>query len=408
MERAPSMKKSDKVNHIKNEKKKVLILTTQFSIGGVQKSLIEALKILDYSKYDVTLLVRYDKTDIIHLIPDNVNVIVVEEGHYYRKPRAIYFRFASQLFNRLNKKKSSEKYHNKYIEYVHQKKIENPYKRYFKNSDFDVVISYTIHICTEMALEIPAKRHYLFFHSSDPDFHRDMNERLFDKFDNIIAVSKSVQHMLKENYPQYSDRIALISNHINQERIVKLADEYTVETKSNYIIITSVIRIDREKGADLLVESASLLKMLGISFKWFVVGDGDCREDIENQIKNSNLTNNIIITGFQNNPYPYIKCCDIYVHPAYEESFGLAILEALLLKKAIVSTDTMGARDVLDNGKYGLLVPVDAESVSKGITKLINDPALKIKFEKSYKNINTVAEKEYKQKWTAILNGEIL
>ena len=71
-------------------KKKLLIVAHHMTIGGVQKSLISALKALDYDKYDVTLYLRKNRTDLIPFIDERVNIIINKDpNRYYRKPSAI-------------------------------------------------------------------------------------------------------------------------------------------------------------------------------------------------------------------------------------------------------------------------------------------------------------------------------
>ena len=72
-------------------KKKLLIVAHHMTIGGVQKSLISALKALDYNNYDVTLYLRKNRTDLLPFVDERVNVIVnTDPNRYYRKPYAIF------------------------------------------------------------------------------------------------------------------------------------------------------------------------------------------------------------------------------------------------------------------------------------------------------------------------------
>ena len=194
---------------------------------------------------------------------------------------------------------------------------------------------------------------------------------------------------------------------MNPDRIVFLSKEFSIDRFKKDIVLTSVVRVDKEKGADIIVDAALALKNKGFSFIWYIVGDGSDRALIEKQILDYDLSDYVFITGFQSNPYPYIKDCDIYVHPAYEESFGLAILEALILGKAVVSTDTMGAREVLGNGEYGLIVPINSFKVAESIEELINNQNLKRKYELCFQNNNRQERTVYEHEWTSLLKGEL-
>lgn len=390
--------------------KKIVIILPSIQHGGIQRSLLEALNVINTTKYDITVYAYSNYNPLSESLPKDVKVIIdTDKSHYIRKPVSILLHIALLFAKICKNKKNIEKLSKKIKDYIHKEKAKYPAKKYFSQG-VDVAISYAMGLCTQMALNIKAERHYVFFHSSDPNFHRDLSDRYFKDFDNIIAVGENVQKMLKETFPLEKEKIGLIKNYIDSDNIEKLADEYTVDTITDdkRVIITSVIRVDKEKGADLVVSAAARLKECGVLFKWYIVGDGSQRNEIEAQIQIKNLTEDVVITGYKENPYPYIKTCDIFVHPTYEESFGLAILEALILGKAIVSTETMGAKEVLNNGEFGVLVPINSEAIAVAVIQIVDDLKSECLIQQTYKSNNEYHKFTYKQKWETILDGGIL
>lgn len=389
-----------------NMKRKILFLTSQFGHGGVELSLLEAFKVIDPLKYDLTLLVRYDNAKTIHLIPEHVNVIINKDGHYYRSSKVIFFKVLTIIGRILRNKELNDKYNKKIEQYIHKKKVKNPYNKYFRKSSFDVVISYTVHTCTEMALEIPADKHYVFFHSGNAKFHKEITEKTFPKYDKIIAVGSGVQKILCAEFPQEKNKIVLLSNYIDMPLIIEKSKEpISAKKQKDKLYLCTASRIDKEKGIDILVCAALLLKNYNINFKWYVIGDGGEIGSIEQMIDKYQLNNYISLVGFQENPYPYMALCDIYVQPSYEEAQPLAILEAIALGKAIVSTDTLGGRAILDNGSKGIIVPVSPKGVADGIMKLIDNPDLKKSLEKVYTLDDNINEKkQYIRDWDILLS----
>ncbi len=387
--------------------KKIVIILPSIQHGGLQRSLLEALNVIDTTKYDITVYAYSHYNPLAESLPKDVKVIIdTDKSHYVRKPVSIFLHIALLLSKIFRSKKNIEKYSKKIKGYLHSEKAKYPAKNYFSQG-VDVAISYAMGLCTQMALNIKADKHYVFFHSSDPNFHRNLSDKYFKDFDNIIAVGENVQKMLKENFPVEKEKIGLIKNYIDSENVEKLADEYTVDTLTDdkRVIITSVIRVDKEKGADLIVSSAAKLKECGVSFKWYIVGDGAQRDEIEAQIQANNLAGNVVITGYKENPYPYVKACNIFVHPTYEESFGLAILEALILGKMVVSTETMGAKEVLNNGEFGTLVPINSEAIAIAVADIVDDLKYGCLIRQTYKYNNEHHKITYKQKWESILDG---
>ena len=390
-------------------KKKVLFLTTQFDHGGVERSFVEVCKALDPEKYEITLFLRYNKTKLIYLLPEYVKIVVNKDRHYHRYPKALFLH-AKIKWNRLISNEVKEKSAKQELdEYIRNKKINNPQNRFFRKTRFDVVVAYTVHLCTEMALAIPAKKHYVFFHSEEANFHLDITSRTFPKYDKIVAVGPGVEILLRENFPQYNDKIIQLCNYIDAPKVFELANKVyddIKETKNRRkMMLATSARMDKEKAYNLAVGAAKILRENGIDFEWYFLGDGSERKNIESLIEEYNLQDRIYLKGFVNNPYPYMAECDIYVHPAHLEAQPLAIMEAIVLGKAIVSTDSLGGKAVLNYGEKGLLVSQNAEAIAEGIMKFINDPELRSSFENRYTlEDNMKDKKEYAEKWDALLS----
>ena len=389
-------------------KRKILFLTTQFNHGGVERSLIEVCKALDPSKYDLTLFLRNDKTELVHLLPSYVKVIVNKDGHYFRYPAAVLYRALALACAPFSREKSG-KYQRKLEDFIYRQKIRNPQKRFFRNERFDVVVSYTVHLCTEMALLIDADRHYVFFHSEEADFHQDITSRAFPDYDKIVAVGPGVEILLREHFPQFNDKIIQLCNYIDAPKIYALAEEIPPEIeetkKSGALMFTTSARMVSEKGYELAVGAAKLLRENGVDFEWYFLGDGFERPNVERLIRSNGLEDRIHLKGFVKNPYPYMAQCDIYVHPAYLEAQPLAIMEAIALGKAIVSTDSLGGKAVLENGKKGLLTSQTADGIAEGILRFLREPALKQSFEGRYTLEDNKREKEaYAAQWDALLS----
>ena len=91
-------------------------------------------------------------------------------------------------------------------------------------------------------------------------------------------------------------------------------------------------------------------------------------------VYNYRLDDVVKIMGLQTNPYPYIKNADYFVLSSYMEGYGIVIKEALLLKKRIITTDVVGPREILEDGKYGIIIPNEDEAVSLALEDVLNDP----------------------------------
>ena len=102
-------------------------------------------------------------------------------------------------------------------------------------------------------------------------------------------------------------------------------------------IFVTVGRISEEKGQMDAIDAAVKLKELGVSFVWYFIGDGELLESFREKIRHENMREQMIAIGARTNPYPFIKACDIYIQTSRREGFCLAIAEAVILHKPVVS-----------------------------------------------------------------------
>ena len=351
------------------KKKKILFITPSLCQGGIEHSMIQMLRMLNENKYEMYLYTYEEDTTLLPLLPEYVHFKNdLLDKHYHRSIKAISYRLSNELFNRFGNRRLSEKYSNKSKKYIHYQKV-NQINTCYKNICFDVVVANSIGMTTEMAASVNAKKRYVFFRSS-VDLHHELLVKLFPKFNSIIAVSQGVKKMLCENYSNIANKIIVLENYIDAEVVIhksqKKVEGLDLKNKNNFVL-SSCGRLSSEKGFDLAVEAAKLLKNENKEFIWYFIGDGNQRRSLEKTIIEYALQKNIVITGFVDNPFPYIKCCDIYIQPSYEESYGRTMKEAIILGKPVVSTNTVGGQTLLGDGKYGEIVDFSPEAIVEGI-----------------------------------------
>jgi glycosyltransferase involved in cell wall biosynthesis len=86
------------------------------------------------------------------------------------------------------------------------------------------------------------------------------------------------------------------------------------------------------------------------------------------------IVDHVHIVGFQDPVQPFLAALDLYVHPALMEGFGIAVVEAMAMGKAVVATTTGGLPEVVAQGETGLLVPPgDVESLAATVVSLLED-----------------------------------
>lgn len=387
-------------------KRKVLFIIPSLRQGGVEHSLITCLSLLDPTQYDITLFLYTKMLDLLSEVPEYVNVVIgVDKTKYYRRPYVLSLMLKQNICKLLKNDNAVLVTQEKIKNYIHHKKVEHPQRFYFSKDNYDAIISYSLHIGTEMALMIQGNKRIVFIHSSDPNYHKEIIERDLIHFDKIVAVSPNIAKVYKKNYAYLDKKIISIDNYVDAEKIIEQSKETNIGIITRErITIATCGRISHEKGFDLAVEAAECLKKQGINFYWLFIGDGADRAKIEQSIKEKDLNGYIEITGYKDNPYPYMAAADIYVQPSYEEAQPLVLLEAMVLGKPIVSTKTVGGKTILKDGEKGVLTDFNGQAIANGIMTLINSPDVRHSFENIYTLEDNKKEKQiYIEKMNQLL-----
>lgn len=386
--------------------KKIIFVISRMGIGGSQKSLVNALNILDYDNYDVTVYIRENKTDLLKEIPKEARVVVNTDNlNYDHDIICLCVEALKRCFKWLHFKRAADACDALSRNYFVRKRQKNEMKHYIVLSDsYDLAISYLQgYTCKFVADNIKAKKKICFYHNSTNSTY-ELHKKYLPKFDEIVTVNANTAKMLEAVYENLKGKVSVIQNILNVEDVRHKACEFAIEEKREDIILCSCGRISKEKGYDLAVEAAKILSDKGLKFKWYLVGDGPERSKIDNMISQYGISDRVIVTGLKENPCPWILHCDIYVQPSYEEAQGLSMMEAQILCKPVVSTSTVGGCCLIKDGETGVITEISASGIASGIMRLLNDSGEMNRITENLKKIDYTTEKErYKKQWKAIL-----
>ena len=183
---------------------------------------------------------------------------------------------------------------------------------------------------------------------------------------------------LEEVFPQYRARMLYLENITSSKVIRTRAGEFEPpEFTDVQVNILSVGRLWPQKGFDMAIDAAALLKKEGVSFRWFVLGEGDLRQPLQQQIDALGLTEDFFLLGARENPYPYMRRCDVLVQSSRYEGKSVVLDEAKMLCTPIVATAYPTVADQVADGREGLVVPMSAEGIAEGVRRMLRDDALR-------------------------------
>jgi glycosyltransferase involved in cell wall biosynthesis len=191
----------------------------------------------------------------------------------------------------------------------------------------------------------------------------------FNNSNGIIANSPDTSISIQKLCNIKNDKIKIIANPVYSPNALFLAKEQ-LGINDNYILAVGSFK--KQKDYPTLIKAFSLVRK-HISIALIVLGNGPERNNIEELVKNLQLENDVYFRGFVNNPYPYFANAKLFTLSSIFEGFGNVLVESLSVGTPVVSTNCQGGPNyILENGKYGTLVPVgDYKMLAEGIIKTL-------------------------------------
>lgn len=368
-------------------KKKLLFVIESLTLGGAEKSLVTLLNLLDYSKYDVDLLLFAQGGPFQALLPPEVNLLPVPDyfaynaipwskvGKKLKEPGKMLAQLRYSIALRAGKHNHIEKA--VLLWQASHKCFQMVPKEY------DMAIAYAQGVPTFFVAEkVRAKKKAAWINATyiPKGKYLDYIETIYIKYDYVNGVSPTVAEQIQSVLKVNPDKIVQITDILDVDFAHKMAlmdSNVEKDISADGVTILTVGRFCAMKRYDLAIDAAKILADRGVNFTWYAVGDGGLRNSLEQKISNQNLKDRFILLGSRSNPYPYFKACDIYVQTSDYEGFGITLAEAKMFQKPIVTTnfDAVGAQFV--NEKNGLIVDISAQAIADGIIRMLTDTQLR-------------------------------
>ena len=255
---------------------------------------------------------------------------------------------------------------------------------------YDVAISYLWpHYFVSEKVQAKTKIAWIHTDYSTIETDVDMDLKMWNKFNYIIAVSEECKNAFLKKYPSLKNKVKVMENITSPDFIRGMASENIEENikNDNSFKLVSVARLSYAKGIDNAVRALRLLHNRGLTnIKWYVVGYGGDEEIIRNLIKENNLEDSFILLGKKINPYPYINVADIYVQPSRYEGKAVTVGEAQILGKPVVITNYTTAKSQVRDNVDGYVCKLSIEGIADGVERLYKDKNLRIKLSENCKN----------------------
>ena len=191
--------------------------------------------------------------------------------------------------------------------------------------------------------------------------------------DRVVAVSNGVKASLKKSLQLSSKQVDVIYNPINIKRACELAAAPATMTVEENTIVT-MGRLVPQKRHDLLIHALSQTVKQGVDVNLLILGDGPLKDELMALAHELGVSDRVTFAGFQSNPFNLMAQAKVFALASDFEGFGNVLVEALALGLPVISTDCeCGPSEILDAGKYGVLVPVgNVEKLSEAMVRLLS------------------------------------
>lgn len=193
--------------------------------------------------------------------------------------------------------------------------------------------------------------------------------------DKIVCISEAEKVSAEREHIANDNKLELIPNGIDVEAVKCAVPKRRMDfgIADDAFVVGMIGRISPQKAPDIFIKSARLIHDNIKNSAFIIVGDGEEREEVECFARENDL--NLIITGWTDKPYSYLKMFDVAVLLSRWEGFGLAVVEYMAAEKNVVATRTDAIPTLIDDGVDGLLVEVDnPEDVKEKVMWLYNHP----------------------------------
>lgn len=375
-------------------KTKMLVVGITMNCAGTEKSFLSFLSALDFERFDVTLLLAKREGLLLDQLPAQVHVKVMEKyGDMFllsgktaartlvdcfvkENPLTlfeIFPYFVKTLFSKGEKRSSAATW--MWLHFMQ--------KMPAIDEEYDIAVAYwgdraMFYMCDKVKAK--KKIAWLHFDYSNPPRDDSIYLGYFKKCDKVVTVSRLVDNSLKAKLPEIADRTVMMENIISPKQIWDLALVGDTFPDTNFTgkRILTIGRISDQKGLDLVVPVLKRLREENVNVRWYVLGDGEesYKQYMAQLLLDAGVADMMIFLGTTQNPYSYLRDCDIYAQPSRHEGKPISVEEAKIMYKPILAAHYLSAPEQLEDGALGVICDIDSDAIYEGIKKLLTDEAL--------------------------------
>lgn len=370
-------------------KKRIFITIHYLEIGGAETSLIGLLNAIDPELYDVDLFLYSHRGELLKQVPDTVHLLPeIKKYDVIEKPikEAIQKGFPDIALARLWAKYQFARYAKKnylkegsaILQYVFDA-VTPLLPNINPNTEYDLAISFlTPH--NIVLNKVKAKKKLAWIHTDYTKISVNVEKeiKVWSQFDHIVSISEDVTRSFLSVFPTLAGKIIEIANILSPRtvRAKALTSKVDFPIQNGRVNLLSVGRFTFAKNFDNVPDICRRILQEGCEAYWYIVGYGGDEQLIKEKIKEAGMEEHVILLGKRENPYPFIKACDIYVQPSRFEGNAVTVREAQILCKPVVTVNYPTAHSQIKQSVDGIIVPQDNAGCAHEIAQFIKNKEL--------------------------------
>lgn len=376
-------------------KKRILVLMHYMELGGAESALLGLLQAHDPSRAQLDVfiydhrgeLMPYIPKDKVNLLPEITAYSVLERPIAELVKRGFWMLAVARLLGRWKARNYSKRNTHLLDDATgftfQQHETVKWLPKINPEVEYDLAISFiTPHYIVLDKVRAKKKLGWIHTDYTNVFVNRGMELAMWSRLDYISSISEEVGKKFASVFPSLKEKIIPIENILSSAFIRERSSAFIPEDMPNREGVLNLLSIGRfchPKRFDQIGTIAKAMKEelqkseSAIQFHWYLIGYGSEEEvqKIRQNIQNESMGEYVTILGKRENPYPYIKACDLYFQPSRYEGKSITVREAQILCKPVAVTNYPTAASQIQDGVDGVIVPFDNEGCAKGIADFI-------------------------------------
>lgn len=278
--------------------------------------------------------------------------------------------------------------------------------RYLRREDFDILHVHLLTFFGPLAGKMFGLKVITTVHVDAK--HGFWQQLCLSRSDVLLACGTQVMRNLEKFIPK--QKIRLLNNAVRLPSRDKVCPEQIMaklDLGSKNKIVLSLGRLDKQKGYDILIKAFNNVVRKRPDAVLLIGGEGPERENLKQLIALNDMDRHIKLLGLVDNVDELLQICSVYINSSRYEGLPVSLLEAMSHKKPIVATAVGGNRDLIENGKTGLLIPAERpDYIEDGLLNLLGNDKLSCNLAENAFNL---VKKHYSiEKHCEVLSSEYL